>query len=120
MLRLVALLLIAGCTMSGHAGDGLVRIGQDALVGGPRVRPVALVEDSRCPTSTQCIWAGRVVVRADVTTGAGTRRRDLTLGEPVQVADGALTLVRVVPERTTAETPAPAAYRFAFRFDGGL
>lgn len=111
------LLLLAACTAVTR--EGPVAIGQVAAVGGPKVRPLALLEDSRCPAATTCVWAGRVVVRVAVILGAGTREMALTLGEPAQVADGALTLTAVSPARGTRPIR-PGAYRFTFRFDGGL
>ena len=46
--------------------------------------------------------------------GAWRKRLDLTLGEPVAVADGRLALVAVTPGRE------PSRMRFTFAFDGGL
>lgn len=120
---LLPLLLVAACTTTGAPRliEGPVAIDQTAYAGGPQVRPLALVEDSRCPMNARCIWAGRAVVRVEVILGSGTRTLDLTLGEPVPLADGRLTLVSVTPERSAGEAaPAPADYRFAFEFQGGL
>lgn len=120
---LSATLLLAACATTGNAGQGVegpVRIGQTAYVGGPRVTPLKLIEDSRCPMNARCVWAGRAIVRARVQGGSWTRTLDLTLGEPVAVADGKLTLVSVTPERMTGTSPKPADYRFAFEFAGGL
>jgi hypothetical protein len=121
-IALLALSLLAGCTGTGTVSprgiEGPVALGQVAYVGGPRVRPDRLVEDSRCPADTQCIWAGRVVVRATVFGGSWSREIELTLGEPVAVADGRLTLVSVQPERTSGEKP--QELRFTFAFEGGV
>ncbi len=130
-LALTALLLLAGCVTtprveepspaSEDSDDGLsrTRLGETVAVGGPKVTPVALLEDSRCPTDTRCIWAGRVRVTVRVDLGRGSQMRELTQGQPVPVADGTLELVAVQPDRT--EHPiAPEAYRFGFRFMGGL
>jgi hypothetical protein len=95
------------------------KIGQRIAVDGPQLTVLEVLEDSRCPTDRLCAWAGWVRVRATVHLGAGDRVIELTQGQPVQVADGALTLVDVRPAKT-AEAIAPAAYRFSFRFDGGL
>jgi hypothetical protein len=97
-----------------------VKLGEVAYVGGPRVRPDRLIEDSRCPTDTQCVWAGRVVVRTTVLGGNWTRQIDLTLGTPVQVADGSLELLSVVPERRGGGPMAPEQLRFTFSFQGGI
>ncbi|MBB4859002.1 hypothetical protein HNO88_002328 [Novosphingobium chloroacetimidivorans] len=101
--------------------DGLTRaaLGQTVGVGGPKVTPLALLEDSRCPANVRCVWAGRVRLSVRVDLGSGSQVRELTLGAPVPVADGTLELVEVLPEKV-AGTIAPQDYRFGFRFMGGL
>ena len=113
------LLLLAGCT-SAHPTEGPVRLGQIAAVNGPKVRADQVVEDSRCPTNIQCVWAGRLVVRATVLGGGWSRQVDLTLGTPVNVADGQLALVAATPERRAGQGSKPLPYRFTFQFQGGL
>lgn len=84
------------------------------LGGGLTVRPLAIIEDSRCAANVQCVWAGRLRVRANV-SGA---ERDLTLGEPLQTAHGVVVLAVAKPgawaEWPEAEIARPA-YRFGFR-----
>lgn len=121
-LAALASFALAGCVSTPPPlAEGPARLGQVVYAGGPRVRPVSLVEDSRCPMNARCVWAGRATVRAEVILGSGTRTLDLTLGEPVLVADGQLTLVSVTPERMAGDPkPDPTDYRFAFEFAGGL
>jgi hypothetical protein len=117
---LVSLPVLAGCASAG-AAEGGVRLGQTAHVSGPRVRPDQVLEDSRCPVDTQCVWAGRLIVRATVLGGAWSRQVELTLGIPVDVADGKLTLVEAVPDRRMGKQEGrPLPYRFTFQFQGGL
>lgn len=117
-------MLLAACALSAGAPpivEGPARPGQTSAVGGPKVRPVKLVEDSRCPMNARCVWAGRVVVRAIVITGRGARSMELTLGKPVQVADGRLTLTSVTPDRMAGGPKVRLTdYRFGFDFQGGL
>jgi hypothetical protein len=113
----VAASILASCTAAGPI-EGPVRLGQIASVDGPRVRPERVIEDSRCPTDVQCVWAGRLVVRVTVLGGGWTRHLDLTLGTPVNVADGSLTLVTATAPRSTAEhhrTSPPYLFTFAFQ-----
>ena len=119
---LSALLLLAGCanTLETRGVEGPVRLGEVADADGLLVRPDRLLEDSRCAIGTQCVWAGRVVVRATVFGGSGSRQVDLTLGTPLAVADGQLTLTGVAPERSAGDRPSPDLYRFTFAFQGGL
>ena len=123
LLPLLAALALAGCvTTPPQADSGLAyaRIGQTVTAGGPRVTPLALIEDSRCPQGVQCVWAGQVRIAARVATGSGSSVRELTMGKPVPVADGTLTLADVQPTKRKDTTIAPGDYRFGFRFDGGL
>lgn len=121
-LVLPALALLAGCagTAARQGIEGPVRLGQLAYVGGPRVRPDSIVEDSRCPAGTQCVWAGRVVLRATVFGGSWSRQVDLTLGTPVPIADGTLMLVSVEPGRRPGKPELQRQLRFTFAFQGGL
>lgn len=96
------------------------RIGETRSVDGPKITPLTILEDSRCPSGTQCVSAGRVVVRVRVDLGSRSETRDIALGQRLQVADGTLELVDVAPERTAGEVPAPFAYQFGFRFMGGI
>jgi hypothetical protein len=110
---------LAGCSQTA-AVEGPVALGQTALVGGPRVRPDHVVEDSRCPVGTRCVWAGRVVVRATVSGGDWSKPVDLILGVPVDVADGKLTLTAVTPARRAGQSAKTTPSRFTFAFRGGL
>lgn len=122
-LAALASIALAGCTataVSPQPPSGPARLGQTVFVDGPHVTPIRVIEDSRCPMNARCVWAGRVVLRVKVTGGAWQRTIDLTMGEPVQVADGGLTLVSVTPDRRTDLAIRPRDYRFAFTFEGGF
>lgn len=110
-----------GCAAVGPVAnqpiEGPVRLGEIAAVDGPKVRPDRVIEDSRCPADVQCIQAGRLVVRATVLGGGWSKELDLTLGVPVPVADGMLTLVDATPVPIASETAASS--RFTFQFQGG-
>lgn len=122
MLASLAAICLAGCATSNRVAsppiEGLVRLGEIAAVDGPRVRPDRVIEDSRCPANVQCIQAGRLVVRATVLGGGWSKQIDLTLGIPVPVADGILTLVDATPVPVCSDAAASVA-RFSFKFQGG-
>lgn len=123
------LLLLAGCaTVSPPVVSAEVpqepaltyaAIRQEVNVGGPRVTPLAVLEDSRCPQGVQCVWAGRLRLSIRVTTGPGAETREITLGTPIPVADGTLLLADASPARKAKAAVPPGDYRFGFRFDGG-
>lgn len=97
------------------SGIVVAGIGQSAdLGGGLIVRPLEIIEDSRCAANVQCVWAGRLRLRADV---HGTPR-ELTLGEALETPQGVITLAVASPG-AWADWPenevARPAYRFGFR-----
>lgn len=118
---ILAAALLAACTPKstplpppGPTGG----LGEAILVNGLRLRPVDVVEDSRCPANVQCVWAGRVriSVRIGAPNGSGIEPRELTLGEPASVHGGTLTLARVEPEKKFAGSIEREAYRFTFTY----
>lgn len=118
---LVALALTGCVTLGQTLPDGSdVRLGQTAYVDGPKVRPVEILEDSRCPVNARCVWAGRVRVKMLWVRPSGNQPFELTLGEPRPLADGKITLTSVHPERATDKQLKPSDYRFSFEFAGGL
>lgn len=116
-ITLLTLLALASCATApdkDYANGPTAPLNEVANLDGITVRPLAVVEDSRCPASVQCVWAGRVRIRAEV---GGEGSRELTLGEPAAVSGGTLTLVDVRPGKRTPEAIAPRAYQFTFRFE---
>ena len=123
LLPAFATIAIASCATVPPAEPGpTAGIGQMAYLNGLRVRPLQVVEDSRCPTNVQCVWAGRVRLLAAVELRGGSEelRTTLTLGEPMHVADGALRLVAVTPQKKAGTEIDARSYRFTFDFQGGI
>ena len=91
------------------------RIDQAAAALGVRIRPVAILEDSRCPAAVRCIWAGTVRVRALLTTASGEAETNFTLNQPVTTEAGEVTLMAVEPESRARVKLEPSEYRFSFQ-----
>ena len=122
-LPLLAAALLTGCvTAQQYNEDGSIdaRIGETVVVSGPSVMPLKVLEDSRCPMEARCVWAGRVRLSVQVTTGRGTKVQELATDKPLAVADGMLELQSVMPPRSTQRTLLPSDYRFTLKFSGGL
>jgi hypothetical protein len=90
--------------------------GQTAdLGGGLTVRPFAVIEDSRCPGNTTCLWEGRLRIRAAVSG----RESVLTLGQSLETPTGTVEFVLVSPgawaQWPSEELGPRPAYRFGFR-----
>lgn len=98
-----------------EAGIVAAGLGETAdLGGGLRVRPLEVLEDSRCPQNARCVWAGRLRLRVAV-DGAGEHEAIAGEGQ-VQTPHGAFELVAVSPGPWTdwpeqQRTP----YRFGFK-----
>ena len=117
---LFALALVSCATVPPANAGPTAGLGQVAYTNGLRVRPLRVIEDSRCPINAVCVWAGRLVVRSEVIGGNWRQSRDLELGKPQQVADGTLTLTAAQPSKLAGAETDPRSYRFTFDFQGGL
>jgi hypothetical protein len=95
------------------------RLNEEVQIGDLRVKPLEVVEDSRCADDVSCVWAGRIRLRVAV-SGAG--EPVMELDHPVTVAGGRrLTLVGVAPPNWVhppAGVDPNAPKRFAFRLSG--
>ena len=95
-------------------------LGQTATGNGLKVRPIKVVEDSRCPATVRCVWAGRLKVRARMTGPGWTQIRDFELGIPQAVDNYRVTLIAAEPEKQAEAGIDPRSYQFTFDFQGGL
>jgi hypothetical protein len=124
ILALVAASVLTACaTLPVNAApDGMAtaRFGQTVNISGPRVTPLRLLEDSRCPLEARCVWAGQVRIEVRVRSGRGSSIRELILGKPIPVADGELQLASIMPPRSTQREIRLRDYRLGFRFSAGL
>ncbi|WP_225206622.1 hypothetical protein [Novosphingobium huizhouense] len=116
LLPLLATLPLAACATipADVRADGFARLNEATRAGPVTVRPLAVIEDSRCPMNARCIQAGRVVVSAVVTEDGRPQERKLVLGEESLLASGSIMLDTVEPA-TRTDTPIRAQdYRFHF------
>ena len=115
---LAALLPIAACASSPMTASGgpTAGIGQTALVGGVRVSPTRLVEDSRCPALVRCIWEGRLRIEAVIRFRGGSEElhREMIMGEAIALPEGKLTLAAAEPAPVAGNMLGATAYRFTF------
>ena len=111
--------MLAACATVPPANTGpTAALGQIASVNGLRIRPIEVVEDSRCPAQVRCVWEGRIKVRARMTGPGWTQIRDFELGVPQAVDQYRVTLIAAEPPKTVpGEIPA-SAYRFTFGVSG--
>lgn len=87
--------------------------GKPARINRQVYRPVAIIEDSRCPRFVTCVWRGRLVVEF----ANGNQKIRLEDGKPLAIPGGRLTLVSGTPHSQRGETFPPQEYRFQLRFE---
>ena len=122
-LAIMAAFVLGSCTTVPPAEAGSIAgLGQVASSNNIHIRPLRVVEDSRCPVDVQCVWAGRVRLQALIELRGGSEELNttLTLGEPLRVADGILTLTAAAPSKKAGAEIDPRAYRFTFDFRRGI
>ncbi len=91
-----------------------VALDQPVRVGEIVVTPKKLVEDSRCPETARCVWAGRLVVQTRI-DGAGWRETtNIALGETYGTHGYVVALVSGTPEKQADRETQPGEYRFLY------
>ena len=114
-------LALAGCATTPAVNTGPVAgLGQFASGNGLKIRPIAVVEDSRCPAAVRCVWEGRLKVRARMNGPGWTQIRDFELGVPQAVDQYRITLIAAEPQKQAGAEIDPRSYRLTFDFQGGL
>ncbi|MGB3796939.1 MAG: hypothetical protein WA957_11615 [Alteraurantiacibacter sp.] len=97
------------------AGEACVATGETFETGGAAITPLEVLEDSRCPSNAECIWEGRIRIRALVERDGRDVEVELEQAATTHALSGSLTLTQVWPQAPTAAGAiSPAAYRFQF------
>jgi hypothetical protein len=94
------------------------RIGETVVIGGYRVTPVSVLEDSRCPARVACVWSGQVRLQVRIAAVQGRERfnGEVNSRRPLQLRQGVLRLMTIEPQNTTSGNPPQTQYRFGFQF----
>lgn len=91
------------------------RLGQVAVLGDVSIAPIEVLEDSRCPETVQCVWAGQLVVSANVTDRGSSKLRELTLSETFVAGGRTIEFFSARPKAEENLKPLIEDYRFGFR-----
>ena len=118
-LALSACVMVPAPDRSPPATEGAaVALGERVQVSDLVVTPVAVVEDSRCPTNARCVWAGRLIVRTQIDSptngGAWRDTAELRLGETYGAHGRVIALVSGEPGKTAERETPPESYRFVY------
>ncbi|HAU21136.1 MAG TPA: hypothetical protein DCS24_00825 [Erythrobacter sp.] len=81
------------------------------------ITPVEVLEDSRCPIEAECVWEGRVRLKAQIDLDDAVSYLTLDSDEPLRISGGSLSFAEIAPDMSTAWAPIRQKdYRFGFRF----
>lgn len=95
-------------------GSVTLALGQAAgFKDGLSIRPMRVLEDSRCPMGVMCIQAGTVRVSLTVDASGKETTEMITLGHSIQVGSDTITFESVAPQRSQ-QPLAASSYRFTF------
>ncbi|MES2135090.1 MAG: hypothetical protein V4449_02530 [Patescibacteria group bacterium] len=89
-------------------------LGEHALFEDMSIRPISIEEESRCPTGVQCIQAGTVRVKVEVTSAMGTSTNVMTLGKSVTTEAETITFSSATPHPARDVSILPSEYRLTF------
>ena len=120
LVPLVSLALAACATVPPAQSGPTAGLGQIAAGNGLKIRPIEVIEDSRCPAEVNCVWAGRLKVRARMNGPGWTQIRDFELGVPQAVDQYRVTLIAAEPQKQAGAEIDPRTYRITFDFQGGI
>jgi hypothetical protein len=99
---------------SGDEETVIAELGQPVMVMGITLMPLQVLEDSRCPSDVQCIWAGTVRLQIMTVDDMGTSTSEITPGTTVTTEARSITLVDVSPVPKSDVPITKAEYRFKF------
>ncbi len=97
-------------------GQGTLKLNQTGTFGNFSITPIAVVEDSRCPSDVQCIWAGRARIMFKVKIGNSNGfEKELEVGKSAHDSDFVYELKDVSPQAMSTHAIANGEYRFSIR-----
>jgi len=102
---------------SGEASAGL---NQTAVIGDVHIRPLEVLEDSRCPQDVDCVHAGFFRVRVEIRTHHEARTEVMEWNRGLALEDArSLRLTQITPGRRHQGPPDPSPYRLTFTLGPG-
>jgi len=95
-------------------GSVRLKLGQSANIQGLMITPRSMVDDSRCPTGVECVWAGTVRVNTEIFSGLGTSNQVIEINKSITTEAEEVTLTEVTPYPKAGSTINSADYRITY------
>ena len=91
-----------------------VQLNQSKSAYGVTLTPIAVLEDSRCPSDVTCVWEGRIRLQVRIQSGLGTATSIFSLGDTITTEAEAITLIEVRPYQRSDRAITDDEYEFIF------
>lgn len=106
-------------TRSTTATEVTLSVGQKSKVGDLSIELKGPIEDSRCPSDVQCIWAGEVRTIVALSTARGSQVVSISSNKKAVSFDGhTVAITAVLPSiRKQGQQPASNDYRVMFKIE---
>ncbi len=109
---LLILLTIIGCTSNKKAitseKETSISLGETITIENHQITFIKVLEDSRCPKYTTCVWAGRAKVLVEISVkGKESLQKELIFGQLKQGESKDLTLITSKEKKVTGITLNP-------------
>jgi hypothetical protein len=125
---LVLIVALAACRSTGEPAPRTASLNQEIQLApaeqaaypqqGLTVEFVRVVEDSRCPTDVECVWAGEVKVQvATRMNQAGPAQHEIKAGEHASVGAFRVFVVNVEPVPVSTRQIPPEEYRVTLKVE---
>jgi hypothetical protein len=95
-------------------GSVTLQVGSTAQFKDISIKPIVIVEDSRCPVDVQCITAGTVRVKIEVVTSSGASLNTVSLDKPLTTERFRITLASVALAKNSKVTIGATEYNLVF------
>ncbi len=103
-----------GETPSNPIATSTLSTTKSVTINGVTITPLEVTEDSRCPQGVQCIWAGTLKLKANLSKPSGNFDTILELGKSVSTGTEDVVLISVSPTPKAGEKMAFKDYQFEF------
>ncbi len=119
-LTLITILGLAAMTMAAKPETVTVRVGhhKTAAHSGITIKFISVVEDSRCPTDAQCVWAGNAKIEVLISDKMGGSKKmvmNTGMGPAGDQYNGwAINLTSLSPVRKTNDKKGKIDYKATF------
>jgi len=99
-----------------NTSDLVLGVGENGKAGDLKITLNSVMQDSRCPSGVQCIWAGLVEVKINISGGSKSENVNISSGQTPHVFDGySISIVSVSPVRESKKQIIDSEYRITFR-----